>query len=530
ALSFLTCLDRPAEQIRSGPVGLVTQSGGTGSYLHNLAAERGSGLAISISTGNEGGVDVADALSALVEAEEVEVIALVLETVRRGDAFLQALKQAQEAGKPVVACLLGRSRQGSEMMVTHTGAMALPKRVLAGVLDAQAVTVTATPGELFEVSEVLARSRPPTGERAMVVTHSGGMAILLADLAAEREVELPPPSAELEGRLRPSLQLGSAGNPLDLGGIIGGPHRFAEVVETVGRSGEYDLLLAVSTAFPVAHTQTRVEGLLALDLDLPLVHLWMAGDQASEGLELLSAAGAPLAFEPRVAMAALAGLVRWSRPPEPLPAPMEVAPVEGVLSEHQSKLLLDEWGVPVVEGTLVTCEEEAVAAAARFGYPVVAKLAAPGLAHKARRGAVEVGLSDEASLRAAYRRLLAAGEGLALEGVRVERYRPGLEVIVGGVRHPGFGPMLLVGLGGAQAELVDTAVMAPAPLGPAAARRLLNRLGADSWPGPPDLDQLGEIVVVLGRLIAGPHVTEIEINPLAWTGTQWEALDALIRG
>jgi acetyltransferase len=416
------------------------------------------------------------------------------------------------------------------MMVTHTGAMALPQRVLSGVLDAYGVTVTTTPGELFEVSEVLARSRPPTGDRAVVVTHSGGMAILFADLAAEREVELLPPSAELGERLRPMLQLGSAGNPLDLGGIIGGPHRFAEVVETVGRSGEYDLVLAVSTAFPVAHTRTRVEGLLALDLDLPLVQLWMAGDQATEGLGLLTAAGAPVAFEPRAAMAALAGLARRSRPQEPLPSPIEVGPVEGVLSEDRSKLVLTEWGIPVVEGALTTTEDEAVAAATRVGYPVVAKLAAPGLAHKARLGGVEVGLFDEASLRAAYRRLLAAGEGLFLEGVRVERYRPGLEVILGGVRHPVFGPLLLVGLGGAQAELADTAVMAPAPLGVGGARHLLRRLGADSWPGSPDLDQLGEILVQVGRLIAGPHLTELEINPLAWTGTTWEALDAVIRG
>jgi acyl-CoA synthetase (NDP forming) len=226
----------------------------------------------------------------------------------------------------------------------------------------------------------------------------------------------------------------------------------------------------------------------------------------------------------------MAGLARLSRRREPPPQPLEVSPVEGLLSEHRAKLLLAEWGIPVVPGELAASEDQAVAIAADLGYPVVAKLAAPGLAHKARLGAVELDLIDEPSLRAAYRRLLVIGEGLALEGVRVERYRPGLEVIVGGVRHPTFGPMLLVGLGGAHAELVDTAVMAPAPLGPGGARRLLHRLGADSWPFSADLNQLEEIVVVVGRLIGGPHLAEIEINPLAWTGSQWEALDAVIRG
>lgn len=110
AVSFLTCLDRPAAEIRSGSVGLVTQSGGTGSYMHNLAAARGGALAVSISTGNEADIGITDGITALCDLEDVRAIALVLETVRDGDAFIEAVQRAHSMGKPV-------SHAGSEPVV-----------------------------------------------------------------------------------------------------------------------------------------------------------------------------------------------------------------------------------------------------------------------------------------------------------------------------------------------------------------------------------------------------------------------------
>lgn len=156
-----------------------------------------------------------------------------------------------------------------------TGAMARPARLLDGVLDAFGVTVVETPGELFDVAEVMAHTSAPKGDRVGVVTHSGGVAILLTDLAERLGVRLPTPSPTLRQWLEPLLDLGSSDNPLDMGGIIGGPHRFSQVVGTFAESGDYDMVLAVSTAHPPAHTPARVEQLLELDAKVPIVHLWM---------------------------------------------------------------------------------------------------------------------------------------------------------------------------------------------------------------------------------------------------------------
>ena len=545
AFSFLTCLDRPTDQIRSGPVALVSQSGGTGSYLHNLAAARGSGFAASISTGNEVDLEAADAISALVDRPEVSAIAVVLETVRKGPEFLQALRRARQAEKPVVVCRLGRSERGRRLMVTHTGAMAGPARVLDGVLDAEGVTIAETPGDLLDVAEAMALARVPAGDRVAVVSHSGGIAIHLSDLAEAAGVLLPTPGPDLREKLIPLLELGAADNPLDMGGIIGGPHRFAQVVEAFARSDDYDMVLAVSTAHPPAHTLTRARDLVVLDRVKPVLHLWMAGDVGSDGLAILREAGAAVVEEPRAAMAALAGLGRLAATPEEGPvgeaneAFVSGTPVLGVLGEHPSKVLLGRLGLPFVAGDLATTEQEAVEIAQAIGYAVVVKVSSSQIPHKTEIGAIRIGLRDEVAVRGAYREVIAAAgavPGAVIDGVRVERQVSGVEMIVGAVRDATFGPVVLVGIGGVLTEALGDVVAAPAPVGTRGALRMISRLrsrgvlSSSRGGAAPDIGALSLIVTRVAEILANSDIEEIEINPLVWDGAEWLGLDGLVRG
>jgi acetate---CoA ligase (ADP-forming) len=523
AASFLTCLDRLAGQIQSGPVGLVTQSGGTGSYIHNLAAARGGGLAVSVSTGNEIDIRLGEAISAVSVLDEVRVVLALIETVRDGQAFIEAVRDSIARGKPVVACRIGTGDRGRALMTSHTGAMAVPEKVLEGVLESLGVLVAETPGEAFDIAEVLARAALPAGDRVVIVTHSGGIAIHLADLAEQNGLELPPPGLDLRSRLDPLLELGTTNNPLDMGGIIGGPSRFAEIVDLFARSGEYDLILAVSTAHPPAHTKERVTTLLGVDWPVPVVHLWMAGDQGSDGLKRLVEAGAPVTEEPRAAIRAVAGLARlanWS-------APGEVPPLDGAF---------EEWGLPLVEGAIARTADEAVAVAESLGYPVVVKVVSGGLAHKTEVGGVRVDLRDPSAVARAIDEVTAAASaaGQSVEGVRVERYRPGLEMIVGCLVDPVFGPLISVGVGGVMTELLDDVVFAPAPVNEIQAAAMIERLRGrallDGMRGasPSDPDELARIVSLISRAMTGSDLREVEINPLIWDGEGWVAVDWLL--
>jgi acyl-CoA synthetase (NDP forming) len=548
ALSFLTCLDRPGDEIRPGPVGLVTQSGGTGSYLHNLAAEAGSGFAVSISTGNEADLGVAEAMTALAGRDDVEAIAVVLEVVRDGAGFMAAVDTAHRAGKPVVVCRIGRSERGRHLVQSHSGALADPSSVFEGVCASLGVTLTSTPGELFAVAEIMARTAIPNGDRVGVVTHSGGTAILLSDLAAEHGLDLPPPSTELIEGLSVLLDHGSSNNPIDMGGIIGGPHRFAEVVAQFAESDEYDLVLAVSTPHPPAHSVTRAETLATMGAGgPPLVHLWMAGDQAQGGLDVLRSSGAAITDEPRAAIVAIAGLLRRragaaeaAERSSTTSSPGGEERPTGDLAEHEAKELLSRLGIPIVPGALARSAAEATEIAARLGLPVVVKVNSAQIVHKSAIGAVKVGIDSLDDVATAFDEVTAlarsAAPGAEVDGARVEKHAEGLEVIVGAVIDDTFGPVVLVGVGGVLTEVVDDVIFAPAPVSARRVRRLLtmlrsNLLAGERDDGPVDVQALAGIVSRLSEWFAasGPGVSDLEINPLVWNGRGWQAVDAVVR-
>ncbi len=277
-------------------------------------------------------------------------------------------------------------------------------------------------------------------------------------------------------------------------------------------------MLSVTTAHPPDHTEARVTSLLELDSPVPVVNLWMAGDQGESGLRRLRSAGAPVTDEPRAAVAALRALTisgEYSPPPEPLTGPPET------------------WGLPGILGELVATSEEAVAMARSLGFPVVVKAEADGLLHKTELGAVRLDLRDEEEVRVAFEEVTrgAIEAGWAPTRARVQPYRPGLEMIVGGLVHDTLGPLVSVGLGGVTAELNPDVVFAPGPIGVATAGRLIDRLIGrtllDGYRGasPADVAGLAEIVSLISRGMAGGAITEFEINPLVWDGEGWVALD-----
>ena len=533
-LSFLTCLDRPATEIRTGPVGLVTQSGGTGSYIHNLAAEKGSGLAASISTGNEVDITVSDAIALLAAHDEVQTIAVVLETVRDGRRFVEAVTEAHDLGKQVVALHIGRAARSSGMLTTHTGAMATDARAFDAVRRSLGIATASTPGELLEVAEIIARTRPVNGSRVGVVTHSGGIAILMSDLAAVTAVDLPDPDPVVRRQLEPYIDLGAIENPLDMGAIIGGPHRFGEVVDVMAE--HHDVVLAVSSAHPPAHTEQRVDSLLALHPPNPVIHLWMAGDVAATGLARLRAAGAAVTEEPRAAIAAIDGLVRFAgrslRARTGIPVPC-AEPV--TLSEHLSKLALAAHGIAIPEGGLATTREEAARIADDLGDRVALKLASPDLLHTSGIGGVTTNVRGGVEAANAFDDMIGAVTSAAphvtIEGVRIERHTPGFEALVTAFDDERFGPMVGIGTGGAGAEAANDLRLALAPLDRNRANRVIARSRVLERAGEahPSAIELAGILLRLGDLVASGEFAEIEINPIAWTGARWLALDAVVR-
>ena len=552
-LSFLTCLERPADQLRPGPVALISQSGGTASYIQNLAAERGRGTAITVSTGNEADLDVGELLAQVIERPDVAAVALVLETIRNGPSFIAAAQRALELGKPLVACRLGTSEVGKRVMASHTGALAGEMRRFEAVFDAFGITVTETPEELFDVADLLARVPAVDRGTVGVVTHSGGTAVLLGDQLAQGEVSLPEPSARLRERLGPHLQLGASGNPTDLGGIITAPERFGDVVTLFLEDPAYAMVVATSTPHPPAHSMGRAERLceLAAAHETPLLNLWLAGDLGSEALARLRSEGVPVTTSVAALTRAIHGAVRFGqarrrpqrRSVEPLPTIIRDLSAFGTRAptEFESKQLLAQLGLPVTNHAFAVSPDEAAEAATRIGFPVVAKLSSSDLSHKSDVGGVTLDLPNPAAVRAACSRMLDAvretSPEVSVDGFLIEEFASGVEMILGITRDPTFGPLVLVGLGGTLAEVLDDVRIGVPPFDEAEAMRLVRSLDGSAvlrgFRGVPAVDQtaLAEMLVRLSdvALAYADQIEELDLNPVTFSGGRWRAADALLR-
>jgi succinyl-CoA synthetase beta subunit len=211
-----------------------------------------------------------------------------------------------------------------------------------------------------------------------------------------------------------------------------------------------------------------------------------------------------------------------------------------VFAEYQGKAWLAAAGLAVPEGALAASADEASAIAARIGYPVVIKAQASELPHKSDVGGVIVGLADEAALRAGWDRLqkniATHRPGLVLDGVLVEAMGPrGLELVVGARRDAGWGPVVLVGLGGVWIEALKDVRLIPADLAEADVVQELGRLKAASLlrgirgAEAVDVAAIARAVKLIGeQMRANPAITEIDVNPLVAYPDRVLALDALV--
>lgn len=224
--------------------------------------------------------------------------------------------------------------------------------------------------------------------------------------------------------------------------------------------------------------------------------------------------------------------------------PIAVARAAGrtTLTEAESKSLLADAGIDVPSFAVGSDAEAAVDAAVNIGFPVVAKVSSPAVAHKSEWGegvGVALGLDTPDAVRTAAERLFEAAErdGVDVDVLVEEAFdvEAGTEVIVGGLRDPSFGPVVMTGLGGVFTEVYEDTSHRVAPVGHTEARAALDELTAArllrGYRGrdPADLDALADVVVAVGDLVVEHEsIVEVDLNPVLATAEGAVALDALV--
>jgi acyl-CoA synthetase (NDP forming) len=532
-----------------GSIAIVSQSGQLGLELAGLAAHAGLGVSRFVSVGNQVDVTASDLLEDLVEHASTRAVVLYLESFGDGRHLVEVMARLRAAGKPVVVLTVGASDASRVAARSHTGALTAATDVVAAACRAAGAVLVETPAQAIDLAHLLLGSPLPAGRRVAIVSDSGGQGALAADAMARHGLQVPPLSEATRARIGNLLPEGAGlGNPVDLAGAGEQDlHTYSHIVETLVHSGEVDAVV-LSGYFGCygSDTPTLVErelevtatlGCAVIEHGRPVLVHSMSPD--SEAVRDLRARDVPALFTIDAVARSLglaAGLAEATGAEfvarRALP-PASQTQVGESLPYLEGRDRLSAAGLTYPAAAQVGSREQARAVAEGLTGPFVLK--AGWLEHKTEVGGVVVGLRSAVEVEVAFAELeqrLGTGAYIVEE---MDDRPDAVELIVGARRDSAFGPVVLVGLGGVQAELYRDVALALAPVTVDEARALIESLAGlpllTGFRGRPtvDLDAAADAVAAVSRLIADhPDIVECEVNPLRVAPDGAVAVDALV--
>ena len=536
---------KPARALGAGQVSVISQSGGLGFAVFDRARLRNLAFRHIVTTGNEAALEAVDFLDYILNEGMTDVFLLLLEDVKSPEQFKRVAEKALHAGKPIIVGKIGRSEAGARAVASHTAALAGSEASYRAVFDRYGLIEARELDDMidFAVGFLACGDRMPAGKRIGICTASGGAGVWMADACVAAGLEVPV----LDEATRKSIDVhipsyGTSQNPVDC--TAQGVHKvgYATFAHLVAQSSLIDGITVVVTARRSTFLEIDLPKLENLKKDTRKpIYMWTYTLPSDRSVEIVNAAGYPLftsAFGCARTIRAMgdyrASRERTLNKPRtactPHPAYEKVhaalAASATVLSEYQTRSLLQAYGIDGNVGRLAGSAAEAEAAARIIGGPVAVKVQSADILHKTEVGAVALNVGPE-DARAAYESVLESAKRLVptaeIEGVLVQPMaRAGREVIVGISRDECWGPLLMLGLGGVLVEAVRDAVLAPVPLDHDVALALIHRLKASAVFGsyrgmpPADTEALADLMVKLSQF-AFDHaddVAEVDLNPV----------------
>ncbi|MBP1847250.1 acyl-CoA synthetase (NDP forming) [Rhizobium petrolearium] len=436
-----------------GNVGIASQSGAYGTHLAAVARVRGLGTSVLVTTGNEADVTVADAIGWMAGSDAVDVICAYQEGFRDADRMIAALDAARAAGKPVFMLKSGRSPIGASAAASHTASLTGDDAVAEAVLAEHGVIRVRDTEQMLDFAYAARQRIYPAHNSLGVITISGGAGIVASDEAELVGLPMPTMPAEAQVRLKQLLPYGAPANPLDCTAqALNDMSLFEQFTRAAIRDGEYRSILCFMTY--VAGSATLApklrETLHKIRAEFPdrLLALCIIADDAVT--RAYEEAGFLVFSDPSRAVRAIAAMGRvgemMARKPKALPELPNVRLPAVSPDEYAAKALLAKAGIAAAAERIVHSAEEAVAAAAELGFPVVMKIVSPDIVHKSDIGGVRLNLVDTDSVRAAYHDILGTVGRTAPEariaGILVARQLSGgVECLMGIGRDLVFGPV-----------------------------------------------------------------------------------------
>ena len=542
-----------------GRVGFLSQSGALGLAVMQVATELGLGLSTFVSIGNKADVSGNDLVAYWGSDERTDVILLYLESFGNPRRFARLARNIGRR-KPIVAVKSGRSAAGQRAAASHTGALLAASDVTVDALFAQAGVIrTDTLEEMFDVATILANQPAPRGNRVGIVTNAGGLGILCADTCEANGLRVPPLSEATMERLQTFLPAeASVGNPVDMIASATGED-YRRAIDAVAGDADIDAMIVIyippqaTRATEIGHA--IVEAVSDLDRRIPVATTWMSAKGLPDELQEAGTRIPSFAF-PESAAIAMAHACRygsWRERPEgrapafhdtdPDDAAAAIAEAlgrgDGWLGADAVERTLVAYGLPVVRTHRAATPEEAGEAAAKIGGKVALKAFGEGVIHKTDLGAVRLDLASAGQVEAAAREMRerVTAAGVEVEGFQVqEMVEGGVEMLVGVVHDPLFGPVVACSVGGTTVELVRDVAVRVTPITDLDATEMVRSLRTfpllEGFRGAPpaDVRALEEVILRLGALVdAHPAIAEMDCNPVLVLPRGALVVDARIR-
>jgi acetyltransferase len=550
---------------RPGNVGFISQSGALCTAVLDWSLREMVGFSAFISIGSMLDVGWGDLIYYLGNDPRTRSIVIYMESIGDARGFLSAAREVA-LNKPIIVIKAGRSEAAAKAAASHTGSLAGSDEVLEAAFRRSGVLRVNSIADLFYMAEVLSKQPSPKGPRLTILTNAGGPGVLATDALVANGgelTELSPESMEALNQILPAAW--SHNNPIDVLGDAS-PERYAKAVEIAAKDPNSDGLLVVLTPQSMTDPTQIAEHLkpYAKLENKPILASWMGGADVAAGIGILNQARIPTFQFPDTAVRAFTYMYRWAynlkglyETPSLPEDSVDYAPNKAltgeiiqnardagrtILTEAESKQVLDAYYIPTVRTVVARTVEEAAEQAERIGYPVVLKLFSETITHKTDVGGVQLNLGDREAVVRAWRRIQTSVTERAgaehFQGVTVQpmiKSGDGYELIIGSSLDSQFGPVLLFGTGGQLVEVFKDRALSLPPLNTTLARRMMeqtkiyNALQGVRGRKPINLAELEQVMVRFSRLVVEqPWIKEIDINPLLATPERLVALDARI--
>ena len=529
---------------KSGEIALVSQSGAICAALCEDASAQGIGFSAVVSMGNKADTNEIDVLKMLANHKQTKVIVMYLEDMGNGQEFLKVTKNiTKKLKKPVFVLKSGRSAAGAKAAMSHTGALMGSDKIYDALLKQSGAIRVDTMEELFDYATAFSKQPLPLKGEFVIVSNAGGPAIITTDACEKYGIKM----ADITS-IRPKIDAvippwGSSRNPVD---IVGDAdfNRFDNVLNEVLKhknvgsvitmctpSGtlDYDKLAEVIVKYSKKYEKTMLASLMGLD-------------EGIENRRILSEGGVPFYTYAEGAIRTLATMLRfanWIKTPPGKITKFKVnyaqakKVFEKVKKEKRPNLLEEEgqevlraYGFPLPHSSLAKNENEAVKIAKKIGYPVVMKIASPQIIHKSDAGGVKVNLTNDKEVKTAFNEIVKNAKKYdskaQIKGVLVvEMIKGGKEMIIGSKLEPGFGPVIMLGMGGIYVEVLKDVTFRLAPVTDQEANDMISSIKTKKLlegvrgEKPSDIKKLSECIQRLSQLVTDfKEIKELDMNPV----------------